>query len=492
MKTTFYYLIFAGLILLSCNKETKKEAIASQDCDCTSEFQWLQKTFEENDAGFAYHIKEKGELAYASFNAKTLEKVKKAKTYAVCKNILFDWLHFFRMGHVGFGFTKDYKKKYIDTGITEDFSDWQKMTIDIEEFKKYLAQKKSHDYEGIWKMDTQTIGIKKQGDAYIGFIITSEDKAWKEKDVRFEFTIDGNKIKSTFYIVKGITLESDDVVLMGENHLQVDMSGLERMYPKLESKTNKLYADYHKVLTSKKPYIEELNKNTLYFRIPSFNRRSKAAIDSVINKNKEKILSTKNLIIDIHYGTGGSDISYREILPFLYTNPIRTPAVEYRSTELNNKRMLKFMNDSIYAPTYEDKKWYQGAFDKLEKQRGGFVRLSDKAVSIKTFDKLHQYPKNVSIIINGRNASSDEQFILAAKQSKKVKLFGQTTAGMLDFSNMYSVTSPSGIFWESHCLTRSQRVPDFAIDGKGLQPDIFLDKTIPLYEWTQFVAEYFE
>ena len=64
--------------------------------------------------------------------------------------------------------------------------------------------------------------------------------------------------------------------------------------------------------------------------------------------------------------------------------------------------------------------------------------------------------------------------------------------GMLDFSNMYNVTSPSGIFWESHCLTKSQRIPDFAIDGKGLQPDYYIDKTIPLYEWVQFVSEYFK
>lgn len=78
---------------------------------------------------------------------------------------------------------------------------------------------------------------------------------------------------------------------------------------------------------------------------------------------------------------------------------------------------------------------------------------------------------------------------MAAKQSKKVKLFGRTTAGVLDISNMYFVNSPCGELELGYCLSRSMRIPEMTIDDKGIQPDYYMDKTIPVYQWIDFVAE---
>jgi hypothetical protein len=33
------------------------------------------------------------------------------------------------------------------------------------------------------------------------------------------------------------------------------------------------------------------------------------------------------------------------------------------------------------------------------------------------------------------------------------------------------------------------RIPDFTIDGKGIQPDIYLDRSIPQSDWTSFVSK---
>jgi C-terminal processing protease CtpA/Prc len=102
-------------------------------------------------------------------------------------------------------------------------------------------------------------------------------------------------------------------------------------------------------------------------------------------------------------------------------------------------------------------------------------------------DTVYSYPENVGIIINEANGSTAEQFLLEAKQSRKVKLFGVTTFGVLDISNMYFVDSPCKEFQLGYSLSRSMRIPDFTIDEKGIQPDYYLDRTIPPYEWTDFV-----
>jgi C-terminal processing protease CtpA/Prc len=87
------------------------------------------------------------------------------------------------------------------------------------------------------------------------------------------------------------------------------------------------------------------------------------------------------------------------------------------------------------------------------------------------------------VLIDSSNGSTAEQFLLSAKQSQKVKLFGHTTAGVLDISNMHQTTSPSGAFTLHYSLTKSLRIPHMAIDGVGIQPDYYIDDKIPLYEW---------
>jgi C-terminal processing protease CtpA/Prc len=278
--------------------------------------------------------------------------------------------------------------------------------------------------------------------------------------------------------------EFDKVQLIGQNHLQLGDFTLNRRYPKLPDEPK--FEAYFKSMDATLPYLERISETTLYLRIPSFQGTEKKAIDSVIAANREKILATENLIIDIRNGTGGSDSSYKELLPLLYTNPIREVALEYLSTKLNNQRMLDFISKPEYGFDKEGKKWAQESFDKLTKQEGEWVNLNDHDVNIIELDTVYPYPKNVGIIINGGNGSTDEQFLITAKQSKKVKLFGTSTMGVLDVSNMYFVPSPCNEFYMGYCLTKSLRIPDFTIDEHGIQPDFYMDSGIPEYEWVRY------
>ncbi len=242
---------------------------------------------------------------------------------------------------------------------------------------------------------------------------------------------------------------------------------------------------YFKFLTTDDPVFEKLTDKTTILRIPSFSHSEKKLIDSIIDANRNIILSTENLIIDLRYNGGGSDQSFEKLLPIIYTNPIRSVGVELLSTPLNNQRMIDFMNDPDF--TEEDKKWAKDALEKLNKHIGEFVSVDSTTVTIETYDTIYPYPKNVGIIINEGNGSTTEQFLLAAKQSQKVKLFGTTTVGVLDISNMYFINSPCNDFKLAYSLSRSMRIPDFTIDDKGIQPDYYIDKTISKYDWIDFV-----
>ena len=458
--------------------------IYSQDCNCESNFAWVKKTFEENDAGFAYAIEKKGMELYEAHNRQFAEKVTAAETLLECQAVLFEWLTFFRPGHIGIRLHESVNQQSGNENPVISFPDWETYSIPAGDFKAYLDKKKDPGFEGIWETSAYSIGIKKEGDTYIGFIIDSGAETWKEAQVKLKFQSGEDTASGVFYMYDHSPREFEKVQLVGRNHLQLGDFMLSRRYPELTDDP-KLEA-YFNSMDASLPYLEQINETTLYLRIPSFQGTEKKAIDSVIAANREKILSTENLIIDIRNGTGGSDSSYRELLPFLYTNPMRQVEVEYLSTKLNNQRMLDFINKPEYGFDEEGKKWAQESFDKLTEHEGEFMSLSEYPVNIIEYDTVYPYPKNVGIIINGGNGSTDEQFLLTAKQSLKVKLFGISTIGVLDISNMYFVPSPCNEFYLGYCLTRSMRIPDFTIDEHGIQPDFYMDSNIPEYEWVSF------
>ncbi len=462
----------------------------AQTCDCSSNLEWVRKTFEENDAGFEYALKAKGKQAYEDHNKRMAEKIKNVQTLKDCTPLLYEWLTFFRSGHIGISLKEPAAGNVSATPAQTPFPDWETLAVNEEEFRKYLSNKKSHDYEGIWETKPYVIGIRKMGDEYKGFIIESGAETWTKGQVKLRFSIKEDKATSVFYMRDHSAVNGESVKLTGKNHLQLGNFSLFRLYPVIEEE--KEVADYLRMMSAGKPFVEELNKQTIYLRIPSFQSSHKAAIDSVIAANKSRILSTPNLIIDIRNGTGGSDASFRGLIPLLYTNPIRTVGVEFLSTRLNNQRMLDFINKPEYGFDESGKKWAKTAYEKLEKYPGKFVNLNAEVASVSRYDTVYHYPSNIGIIINESNGSTDEQFLLAAKQSKKVKLFGKTTYGVLDISNMYSVPSPCNEFELSYSLSRSMRIPDFTIDEKGIQPDYYLDKSIADYQWVNHVREILE
>lgn len=458
--------------------------VLGQDCNCESNFQWVKKTFEENDAGFQYAINQKGKDAYELHNQKFLQRIKNVKTDLECTTTLYEWLKFFRSGHIGI-----IRLTYADPKENNIKISEEKVNISLKEFQKYLAKKQEADLEGIWEVHPYKIGIKKIGNQYKGFIIETTNNNWKPQDLKLSINED---LKSAVYYMGDKSAENiEQVLFIGKNHLELGRFRFKKVFPKFEDDEDDKKAQlYFKSINAEEPFLEQLNENTLLLRVPSFMGNQKKAIDSVLVANKEKIESTENLIIDLRNNGGGSDHSFAKIIPYLYTNPIRTIGAEFYSTPLNNKKFLDFYeNAEKYNFSENDKKLFKQYYDKLNAHLGQFISLNDKTISETKYQKVLPYPKQVAIIINNNNASTTEQFLLAAKQSKKVKLFGTTTAGALDISNMHYVNNPCNTFQLGYCLSKSLRIPEMAIDEKGIQPDYYIDKSIPQHLWIDFVNE---
>lgn len=233
-------------------------------------------------------------------------------------------------------------------------------------------------------------------------------------------------------------------------------------------------------------HLDVLSDQTLYFRIPSFEYGHKNAIDSVINANRELITSTPNLILDIRNGTGGSDASFRELLPILYTNPIKQTGVLFKGGEFNARGFERYAEMTSNTSL-------NNTAELLRRNDGKFVDVDGSGeTSYIRFDNVLPYPQRVAIMVNGANVSADEQFLIYAKQSWKVKLFGHTTAGGIDVSNLTYVFSPDDKFVLVYGMSLSKRLPDFEIDDIGLQPDFLIEDEIPASEWVDYTKNVLE
>jgi hypothetical protein len=284
----------------------------SQTCNCSSNFQWLKKTFEENDAGFKYHLSVKGRDLYDYHNKAIQEKINSVKTDKDCLPILQEWLQFFRKGHLyiqatGTSNVASAIPQVIDTvAIKNQFRDWPRYQLNVEEFKTYLSKKKTQDFEGIWESAPYKIAIKKIGNEYKGILINDLSPYWEAGQVKLEISgVDGRQ-RGAAYLRDHSKVPNENVEQIGQNYLQVSGFSLKRLYPVLPTEPE--VQDWLKVYT-RDTYLNQLDKNTLYFRIPSFGSNYKKAIDSVLVANKELLSRTPNLIIDIRNNGGGSDYS---------------------------------------------------------------------------------------------------------------------------------------------------------------------------------------
>ncbi len=465
----------------------------SLNCDCEATFKWLKTTFENNDAGFDMVLNLKGKDAYKKHNIKIQKDVKSAKTTAQCHQALIDWTRFFRRWHIGVQYVSNNASTIpnnTNPKVEVDknrFEDWEKMTLDINAFKKRIQDKTFADYEGIWESGNYVVGIVKDAQVYKGFIIESNNPNWSKDQIKFTIRETAAQDSVTYYMGNH-SPRKFEAILLDNNHLQFGFINFKRIFPHLEP--NKSVERYFRLIEAKKPFFEQVDSHTVLIRIPSFSSSNKKSIDSVINANRQKILATPNLIIDIRNNGGGADRCYRELLPFIYTNPIRTVGVEFLSTRFNNKFFLDLSKDT--SRTKEDRDWYLKSYYTLQERLGQYVNLNESTVSQKKLDTVYPYPKNVGILINSGNGSTSEQFLLAAKQSKKVKLFGHTTLGALDISNLIYADSPCGDFRLAYGASKSYRIPHMAIDDKGIQPDFYLDDSIPVYGWVDFIVKTFE
>ncbi|RYU89536.1 hypothetical protein EWM62_14555 [Mucilaginibacter terrigena] len=266
-----------------------------------------------------------------------------------------------------------------------------------------------------------------------------------------------------------------------DQHLRVQLDWRYRKkYPEQVKRLNKLFANKPAIPApdeklGNQTVIKQLNANTILLRLPSFEWNEKKIIDSLFKANYKNFKKIPNWIIDVRDNGGGTDYAFSSLLPYIYANPVHIKPDEYRSSKNNIAVLESNLKDPDVS---EDAKGFLNNLINLMKLHPNqFVNPSGKESFEIKLDSVYSFPQKVAILIDRNSASSTESFLLIAMQSKKVKVYGENSTGMLDYGSYQYFDIPCPDFNLVIPIARSKRLPQHPIDNIGVTPNVKIKTT---------------
>lgn len=455
-------------------------AFSQAECNCEMAIQKLITRIENDYPGF--EEKTKDTLVYNSLK-KQLTIESKNIDNSRCIDILKKYTSYFKDGHIWILPNEQGKSK-------ENKADNQpeELDVNISNFKKSVS-KTNDKLEGIWKNENYTIGIKKTAkNNYTGFIISSNNSNWKPNQIKF--TLIGEK--DVDYYASDHSLYKVNYKLLEDYILHIGLFKANFIKQNVEQKWNSAKTKI-KIDELDGFYFKKLTQKTSLLRVSSFNYPYVDRIEKLIDKNKSSIENSENLIIDIRDNGGGTDAAYHKLLPYLSSNPIRNIGTKLLSTQGLIDGVSNYRNGLIEKDADANKEKIKELDTKIQLYKenlGRYIENDNEALTIDTIEAVENSPNQIIILADKKVGSAAENFLLKSKQSKKVKILGTPTSGVLDYANAYFFKFGCDNYKLLLPSYKSLRLPDYPIDNIGIQPDIYLDKSIG--DWVEYALEYIE
>ncbi len=447
----------------------------AQTCDCAREFLFLKNQMENNYSGYKDKVQPDNKKEFDALTNKLLKKAQKTNKLHYCQGLLKEWLSFFQDGHI--------RLTESNAPATKDSMALERLiketeTIQLDE-KQLQRLNQSTGIEGIYYTadSAYKIAIIKNKSIYrdfAGVILHSKTPLWKPGQVKLELK-EWSKNKFIGYAYyKDHSGHAADYWFDGNTLNQG--AWIKQGFDFANNRPPAIAPIQSKKITEK----------TCYIQIGSFDHWNADAIDSVFKMYEPVLKSTPNLILDLRSNEGGVDFAYAPILPYIYTNPVYNIGVDVIASDDNIKAWLDLLNEPELPESTKNAILEMTAQMKLHP--GMLVNIVPDDTT--TLEKIESFPKKVAVLIDSRCASSTEQFLLTAKQSKKVVLIGQNTKGVLDYANVRTVSFPDTPLILAYPTTRSRRIDmGQGIEHRGIKPDVYL----PLEkDWITEAIKYLE
>jgi len=360
------------------------------------------------------------------------------------------------------------------------------MNLTEEKARNYVdSNGKTDPFIGIWESyeSFYKVLITKSKDekGYTAFLLSTINRNWKVGEVKMEFKPnEKGEMLCTFY-TSDHSPEYPDFFLK-KNILEINkITVWDRVYPQAAEKES-----VEAFVSAKYKWAQEFrpwNKDVFYIQLQNINAGVKPLIDSLIKKNLNEIEKAKLLILDLRDNEGGDLTVFESFYSFIITKPAVQFGTQYYCTVENLRNFQK----QLAALEGEIDPEFQVFANEMKNNAGQIWTVANDTILP---ESKGQKPQKVVLLVNEKCKSSTENFILTARNGSEAIIAGSATGGVADFEEVVDVELPCADLTLFHPVGVSNRLPGFALNGKGIQPDIFLrSKSKAWQPWVREVVK---
>ncbi len=462
--------------------ETKKQSL------CSRNFEETYEKVSRNYAGWGEKTAStKDKKRLENLTKETREKVSNVNEASECYFIITDWLSFFEDGHLFINIPNPYQRPEPEEEKAKRASQVPSMAFKSEEqFINFLDKKKDlPEMVGIWETEDKNyrLGITQTGSgAFSAFLLEKKDELWTAGKTKFTLKESFKDNYAADYLYYDFTSETKFARRV-KNYLVIDdIYRMKKVYPEpTELVSNE------DILSRLPDYrVEKIDDKTTLIKLPPFTMYEAADyILDMVNKNRQLITMSENLIVDMRNNPGGDENAFAALYPYIADGPIVRKGGMFRATE-ENLVLLTHELESIQSfPKYKRilAPKLNEVIAKMRNNMGQDVQGPDKVFQ---YVKATKYPQKVAILVNENTASTAESVTLEAKQSSKTIIMGTRTKGLADYIEVRDWGLPAFSWRLAMGMAKSSR--DKELDNKGIKPDVKVPKKE--VDWVSYAAEY--
>ena len=435
-------------------------------CSCRQDLDSLASRIEQNYIGFRFEVaKSPRESAYRAF-VKQLQDRAAATGETDCIFLLRELSGWFHDGHVFVIHAPQLSAAQTDSLAAAA----ERRPLTEEQLRTDLTARAGRldPIEGIWFTPGYRLGVVRDGGMFVAVVLHADSSRWQPGQVKATF----RRLPDGGY--RAVLRANDhsrrdvDFVLYRNTLLAGGPYVWGRIFPLAPHEVGTLDS-----LDPEMPTLRLLGAEAVVVSVPSHDPSYHDALQALVDRNRDAIRARPILIIDIRGDQGGGSQTTAPLVPFLVSREMR-PAIgpQGLSMVLSSSDNIRYFKQGGWNP--------DSVAERMAAATGRVIPLIRNEPLGMPFpnDTVMPRPARVAVLMDRGDASAAEAFLLQARRSTKVTLFGQNSAGMIDYQSVTIVRLaclPSGNLLGYPVIAASPTLPKDGLNATGIPPDV----TIP-------------
>ena len=449
-------------------------AQADTSLTCATDLSLLERKMHLDYAGYTLELRGQRLRDFAAMKAAAQLRADGARGEA-CYVVLRDFVDWFDDPHLFL-----YERPAIDSAETaRRAAIVERRPVSESEARRYFRSRGTRldPIEGIWYDRGLRVAIVPDSarlpNGYVAVILAGDSVTWPVGAVRAHITR-----RST---------NAYDVALSTASYALVHRRGaiyrhvLLRLAPGIWGKEFPVAPPDSGTVDPVDPHRPVLYRRngTMVFAIPSHDG-FRAVVDSLVNANHEALAHADRMIVDLRGNEGGGSGMTESLEPFISLvnerpNPFPTDA----AFMLSSDDQIAFARRGFGAETTA---FVRSLVERMRTHPGELVPLDDpetpKRPPAPRDWVVASGPRAVGVLIDRGTVSASEVLVLTALRSPRATVFGEPTAGALDYqtASIASISPREKRWYLGYgTITRSRELPRGGMRGRGIPPQVPLD-----------------